>query len=216
MHGVGATNPVPKKRRSSPSKTTSPRATKCSKASTRRRRRRRRRRDPRRDARTRPDRARRARPHPRRSPPAGRRVVPTTISGRTGRVPRRQLGKAPWKRCSFPTATISSSRRCSPRDRGIRTVNTGVHRPRSSRGRWIGCRRWCRCESRDHLDMHRRVPLGRLEIRTDIAREGKRLQVVVATLHDSDGCRGGARARRCGTGSVPDRTRPRTRAGRRS
>jgi len=37
------------------------------------------------------------------------------------------------------------------------------------------------------IDMHRRVPLGRLEIRTEIAREGKRLQVVLATVHDPDG-----------------------------
>ena len=37
------------------------------------------------------------------------------------------------------------------------------------------------------VDMHRRVPLGRLEVRTEIAREGKRLQVVVATLHDPAG-----------------------------
>ena len=37
------------------------------------------------------------------------------------------------------------------------------------------------------VDMHRRVPLGRLAVRTDVAREGKRLQVVVATLHDVDG-----------------------------
>jgi hypothetical protein len=37
------------------------------------------------------------------------------------------------------------------------------------------------------VDMHRRVPLGRLEVRTEIAREGKRLQVVAATILDSDG-----------------------------
>ena len=37
------------------------------------------------------------------------------------------------------------------------------------------------------VDMHRRVPLGRLEVRTEIAREGKRLQVVVATISDTDG-----------------------------
>jgi hypothetical protein len=37
------------------------------------------------------------------------------------------------------------------------------------------------------IDMHRRVPLGRLEVRAEIAREGKRLQVVVATVHDPDG-----------------------------
>jgi hypothetical protein len=37
------------------------------------------------------------------------------------------------------------------------------------------------------IDMHRRVPLGRLEVRSEIAREGKRLQVVVATLHDPTG-----------------------------
>jgi hypothetical protein len=36
------------------------------------------------------------------------------------------------------------------------------------------------------VDMHRRVPLGRLEVRTEIVREGKRLQVVVATILDPD------------------------------
>jgi hypothetical protein len=37
------------------------------------------------------------------------------------------------------------------------------------------------------VDMHRRVPLGRLGVRTEVAREGKRLQVVVATVHDPNG-----------------------------
>ena len=37
------------------------------------------------------------------------------------------------------------------------------------------------------VDMHRRVPLGRLQVRTEIVREGKRLQVVVATLQDPEG-----------------------------
>jgi Acyl-CoA thioesterase N-terminal domain/Acyl-CoA thioesterase C-terminal domain len=37
------------------------------------------------------------------------------------------------------------------------------------------------------VDMHRRVPLGRLEIGTEVVREGKRLQVVVATIRDLDG-----------------------------
>jgi Acyl-CoA thioesterase N-terminal domain len=37
------------------------------------------------------------------------------------------------------------------------------------------------------VDLHRRVPLGRLEVRSEIAREGKRLQVVTATAHDPDG-----------------------------
>ncbi len=37
------------------------------------------------------------------------------------------------------------------------------------------------------VDMHRRVPLGRLAVHTDVVREGKRLQVVVATICDPDG-----------------------------
>jgi hypothetical protein len=37
------------------------------------------------------------------------------------------------------------------------------------------------------VDMHRRVPLGRLEVRSEIVREGKRLQVVVATIRDAQG-----------------------------
>lgn len=37
------------------------------------------------------------------------------------------------------------------------------------------------------VDMHRRVPLGRLAVATEIVREGKRLQVVVATIADPDG-----------------------------
>ena len=37
------------------------------------------------------------------------------------------------------------------------------------------------------VDMHRRVPLGRLVVHTEIVREGKRLQVVVATICDPDG-----------------------------
>ena len=37
------------------------------------------------------------------------------------------------------------------------------------------------------VDMHRRVPLGRLVVHTDVVREGKRLQVVVATICDPDG-----------------------------
>jgi hypothetical protein len=37
------------------------------------------------------------------------------------------------------------------------------------------------------IDMHRRVPLGRLTVDADIVREGKRLQVVVATIADPDG-----------------------------
>jgi Thioesterase-like superfamily len=37
------------------------------------------------------------------------------------------------------------------------------------------------------VDMHRRVPLGRLEVGTEVVREGKRLQVVVATIRDTDG-----------------------------
>jgi hypothetical protein len=37
------------------------------------------------------------------------------------------------------------------------------------------------------VDMHRRVPLGRLALDTQVVREGKRLQVVVATVSDMDG-----------------------------
>ena len=37
------------------------------------------------------------------------------------------------------------------------------------------------------VDMHRRVPLGRLVVHTDVVREGKRLQVVVATICDPEG-----------------------------
>ena len=65
------------------------------------------------------------------------------------------------------------------------------------------------------IDMHRRVPLGRLELRSEIAREGKRLQVVVATVHDPDGIEV-ARGRRCGSDSVWDPMRRRIRGSRRS
>ena len=37
------------------------------------------------------------------------------------------------------------------------------------------------------VDMHRRVPLGRLAVDAEVVREGKRLQVVVATISDPDG-----------------------------
>jgi len=37
------------------------------------------------------------------------------------------------------------------------------------------------------VDMHRPVPLGRLGIGTEVAREGKRLQVVVAWIRDREG-----------------------------
>lgn len=37
------------------------------------------------------------------------------------------------------------------------------------------------------IDMHRPVPLGRLAIETQIVREGKRLQIVVAAIRDSGG-----------------------------
>jgi hypothetical protein len=37
------------------------------------------------------------------------------------------------------------------------------------------------------IDLHRQVPLGRLHVNAEIVREGKRLQVVVATLRDPDG-----------------------------
>jgi hypothetical protein len=37
------------------------------------------------------------------------------------------------------------------------------------------------------VDLHRRVPLGRLHVEAEIVREGKRLQVVVATLRDPEG-----------------------------
>ena len=37
------------------------------------------------------------------------------------------------------------------------------------------------------VDMHRRVPLGRLAVGTEVIREGKRLQLVLATIHDTAG-----------------------------
>ena len=37
------------------------------------------------------------------------------------------------------------------------------------------------------VDMHRPVPLGRLGVETEIVRQGKRLQIVVALLRDPDG-----------------------------
>lgn len=37
------------------------------------------------------------------------------------------------------------------------------------------------------VDLHRRVPLGRLHVDTEIVRQGKRLQVIVATITDPDG-----------------------------
>lgn len=37
------------------------------------------------------------------------------------------------------------------------------------------------------VDMHRPVPLGRLHVAAEVVREGKRLQVVVATIHDDGG-----------------------------
>jgi Thioesterase-like superfamily len=37
------------------------------------------------------------------------------------------------------------------------------------------------------IDMHRRVPLGRLGVHSEIVREGKRLQVVVTTISDPEG-----------------------------
>jgi hypothetical protein len=37
------------------------------------------------------------------------------------------------------------------------------------------------------VDLHRRVPLGRLHVCAEIVREGKRLQVVVATIRDPEG-----------------------------
>jgi hypothetical protein len=37
------------------------------------------------------------------------------------------------------------------------------------------------------VDMHRPVPLGRLHVGAEVAREGKRLQLVVATIHDDEG-----------------------------
>jgi len=37
------------------------------------------------------------------------------------------------------------------------------------------------------VDLHRRVPLGRLQVCAEIVREGKRLQVVLATIRDPDG-----------------------------
>ena len=37
------------------------------------------------------------------------------------------------------------------------------------------------------VDLHRRVPLGRLAISAEVVREGKRLQLVLATIHDPGG-----------------------------
>jgi len=37
------------------------------------------------------------------------------------------------------------------------------------------------------VDLHRKVPLGRLRVGADVVREGKRLQVVVATIRDREG-----------------------------
>jgi hypothetical protein len=55
------------------------------------------------------------------------------------------------------------------------------------------------------IDMHRRVPLGRLEVQAEVAREGKRLQVVVATLRDPEGIEvARATALRFRLGSGPD------------
>ena len=55
------------------------------------------------------------------------------------------------------------------------------------------------------VDMHRRVPLGRLEVRTEVVREGKRLQVVVAILRDPDGVEvARATALRFRLGRAPD------------
>ncbi len=55
------------------------------------------------------------------------------------------------------------------------------------------------------VDMHRRVPLGPLEVDAEIVREGKRLQVVVATVRDPDGVEvARATALRFRLGSGPD------------
>lgn len=55
------------------------------------------------------------------------------------------------------------------------------------------------------VDMHRRVPLGRLAVDAQIVREGKRLQVVVATIADPDGLEvARATALRLRVGTGPD------------
>jgi hypothetical protein len=55
------------------------------------------------------------------------------------------------------------------------------------------------------VDMHRQVPLGRLAVRTEIVRQGKRLQVVLATICDPDGLEvARATALRFRVGAGPD------------
>ena len=67
------------------------------------------------------------------------------------------------------------------------------------------------------VDMHRPVPLGRLGVETEIVRQGKRLQIVVALLRDQDGvevARATAlrfRTRRVPTTPAPIRCCPRSR-----
>ena len=66
------------------------------------------------------------------------------------------------------------------------------------------------------IDMHRPVPLGRLSIETQVVREGKRLQIVVAIIRDPAVSRSlRATALRFRLGAGPQ-TQPPTRAWRRS
>ena len=55
------------------------------------------------------------------------------------------------------------------------------------------------------VDMHRPVPLGRLELHTEVVREGKRLQIVLATATDPGGAEvARATALRFRVGAGPD------------
>lgn len=55
------------------------------------------------------------------------------------------------------------------------------------------------------IDMHRPVPLGRLEIGTQVVREGKRLQIVAASIRDAGGVEvARATALRLRLGAGPD------------
>ena len=55
------------------------------------------------------------------------------------------------------------------------------------------------------VDLHRRVPLGRLGVTTEVVRDGKRLQIVVATITDDGGTEvARATALRLRTGVGPD------------
>ncbi len=55
------------------------------------------------------------------------------------------------------------------------------------------------------IDMHRRVPLGRVAVDAEVVREGKRLQLVLATIHDPAGVEvARATVLRMRRGSAPD------------